>query len=151
MGNDITGYPVIIEQSVTWGDMDAHGHVNNVEYFRYMENARVEYYRRIDKYEFERKSGVALVLKETSCRFMSSLAYPDRIAIGARVKEITDRQIIMAYIILNIAQNKVAAIGEAIIVALDAGSKARVSIPDELKDRIRQLQQKQAADSRNSQ
>ena len=38
-------YPLIIEQVVTWGD--------NVIYFRYMENARVEFYRRIGKYELK--------------------------------------------------------------------------------------------------
>ena len=37
--------PLIIEQVVTWGD--------NVVYFRYMENARVEFYRRIGKYELK--------------------------------------------------------------------------------------------------
>ena len=46
-------YPLIIKQEVTRGDMGAHGHVNNVVYFRYMENARVERSRRIAKYEFE--------------------------------------------------------------------------------------------------
>ena len=28
---------------IRWGDMDAYGHVNNTVYFRYMEQARVEY------------------------------------------------------------------------------------------------------------
>lgn len=66
MERDLDRYPVVIEQSVTWGDMDANGHVNNVEYFRYMENARVEYYRRIGKFEFERQTGITLVLKSGS-------------------------------------------------------------------------------------
>jgi acyl-CoA thioester hydrolase len=28
---------------IRWGDMDAYGHVNNTVYFRYMEQARVEW------------------------------------------------------------------------------------------------------------
>ncbi len=27
-----------------WGDMDALGHLNHVQYLTYMENARVDYY-----------------------------------------------------------------------------------------------------------
>ena len=30
-------------QSIRWGDMDALGHVNNTVYFRYMEQARIEW------------------------------------------------------------------------------------------------------------
>ena len=140
MESDIAQYPVIIEQNVTWGDMDAHGHVNNVEYFRYMENGRIEYYGRIEKYEFERETGITLVLKDTSCKFISSLAYPDRIAIGARVKEIANSRMIMTYIIMNVSQNRVAAVGEATIVALNANDNTKVPIPAELKRRIQELQ-----------
>jgi acyl-CoA thioester hydrolase len=140
MENDIAQYPVIVEQNVTWGDMDAHGHVNNVEYFRYMENARIEYYRRIEKYEYEREAGITLVLKDTSCKFVSSLAYPDKIAIGTRVKEISTSGMIMTYIITNVSQNRVAAVGEATIVALNAKDNTKVPMPSELKRRIQHLQ-----------
>jgi len=33
-----------IQMKVAWGDMDAFGHVNNVSYARYFENARAEYF-----------------------------------------------------------------------------------------------------------
>ena len=32
-------------QSIRWGDMDAFGHVNNTIYFRYLEQARIEWLR----------------------------------------------------------------------------------------------------------
>ena len=42
-------------QPIRWGDMDALGHVNNTVYFRYMEQARIEwlfaYARRTARYE----------------------------------------------------------------------------------------------------
>ena len=134
-------YPLIIEQVITWGDMDAHGHVNNVVYFRYMENARVEFYRRIGKYEFEERSGITLVVKSTSCRYIASLSCPDRISIGARVTDIDDEQILMQYIIVNAGTNQVAALGEATIVSLQVGDSSKVPFPDELKARILELQQ----------
>ena len=127
-----------IEQVVTWGHRDANGHVSNVVYFRYMENARVEFYRRIGKYEFEARTGITLVVKSTSCRYIASLACPDRIAIGARVTEMNDEQILMQYIVVNAGMNQVAALGEAAIVALKSGD--RVPFPEELKARIRELQ-----------
>ena len=133
-------YPLIVEQAVTWGDMDAHGHVNNVVYFRYMENARVEFYRRIGKYEFEGRTGITLVVKSTGCRYISSLSFPDRIAIGARVTEMNNEQILMQYIVVNAGTNQVAALGEATIVAVRVADNSKVPFPEELKARIRDLQ-----------
>ena len=49
----LTGFPVVVAQAVVWGEMDAYRHVNNVVYFRYFENARIEYFRRIDWLRFE--------------------------------------------------------------------------------------------------
>ena len=136
----IEHYPLIIEQTVAWGDMDAYGHVNNVIYFRYMENARVEFYRRIGKYEFEERTGITLVVKSTSCRYVSTLACPDRIAIGALVTEMSDEQILMQYLVVNRGSGQVAALGEAAIVALKAADGARVPFPQELRANISELQ-----------
>ena len=33
----------VTKMPIRWGDMDAYGHVNNTVYFRYMEQARVEW------------------------------------------------------------------------------------------------------------
>ena len=44
-------YPVIVRQPIVWGDMDSYRHVNNVVYFRYFENARLEYFKQKTAYE----------------------------------------------------------------------------------------------------
>ena len=41
MMNELVQYPVIHEQAVAWGDMDAFGHVNNVLYYRYIESSLI--------------------------------------------------------------------------------------------------------------
>lgn len=138
----LENYPLIVEQPVTWGDMDAHGHVNNVVYFRYMENARVEFYRRIGKYEFEGRTGVTLVVKSTGCRFVAPLSWPDRISVGARVAEMNDEGILMHYLVVNAVTGRVAAVGEAAIAAVKSAD--RVAFPEELRERIRELQHERA-------
>lgn len=44
MQNEFKQYPVIHQQDVAWGDMDAFGHVNNVMYHRYVESTRIKYF-----------------------------------------------------------------------------------------------------------
>ena len=39
----------ITKMPIRWGDMDAYGHVNNTIYFRYMEQARVEWIEDMNK------------------------------------------------------------------------------------------------------
>lgn len=41
---ELIDYPVIYNQNVAWGDMDAFGHVNNTVYYRYIESARICYF-----------------------------------------------------------------------------------------------------------
>jgi YbgC/YbaW family acyl-CoA thioester hydrolase len=78
-------YPVVVRQAVVWGEMDSYRHVNNVVYFRYFENARLEYFRRLDWPDFEAQTGIGPILAATQARFRRALTYPDTIAITARL------------------------------------------------------------------
>jgi len=48
----------VIQLPVLWGEMDAYRHVQQRVYFRYSER-RLEYFRRLDWFEFERQTGSA--------------------------------------------------------------------------------------------
>lgn len=60
---------------IRWGDMDAQGHVNNTVYFRYMEQARLEWLAWLE----ERCGGFpgqGSVIVNASCTFLAPLTYP---------------------------------------------------------------------------
>ena len=63
---------------IRWGDMDAMGHVNNTVYFRYMEQARVEWIERIG-YPIDSQREEAAVVVNASCTFLLPLTYPGQI------------------------------------------------------------------------
>ncbi len=67
-------------QSIRWGDMDALGHVNNTVYFRYMEQARVEW---VDSLPRGRQAddGTGQVIVNASCTFLAPLVYPGDIEV----------------------------------------------------------------------
>lgn len=63
-----------------WGDMDAQGHVNNTIYFRYMEQARVEWLHEL----FPVRATDALlpiVIVNASCSFLRPLVYPGEVEV----------------------------------------------------------------------
>jgi len=59
---------------IRWGDMDAMGHVNNTIYFRYMEQARIAWFRSLGTRPGLQATGPILV--NASCTFMKELVYP---------------------------------------------------------------------------
>ena len=136
----LVGYPVVVEQAVVWGDMDSYRHVNNVVYFRYFENARLEYFRRLDWFTFEKETGVGPILATTQARFCKPLTYPDVILIAARVKEIGRDRFTLEHRIVSRRLAAVATEGEGTIVTYDYARGAKVSVPDEVRRRIAALE-----------
>ena len=63
-------------QSIRWGDMDAFQHVNNTLYFRYMEQARLEWLFALHARIGAMDPDVGSVIVNASCDFLLPLVYP---------------------------------------------------------------------------
>lgn len=70
---------------VRWGDMDAMGHVNNAQYFRYMETARVEWLCAIGC--APAADGQGPVIVNAFCNFYRQLSYPDQLLLTTYVSD----------------------------------------------------------------
>jgi acyl-CoA thioester hydrolase len=132
----LSGYPVIVEVPVAWGDMDAFGHVNNTMFFRYFETARIAYLERIG---FRGENGIGPILASTQCRFRRPLAYPDTVLVGARVSETAEDRFTHEYRLVSRALDDVAAEGSGVVVAYDYGAKTRCTIPHDVRARMEEL------------
>src|SRR5258707_13923072 len=86
----VAGWRVGIQLPVVWGEMDSYRHVNNVVYFRYLDSARLEYFRRLAWFEFERATGIGPILAATQARFRRPLTYPDTISVTSRVSSVAE-------------------------------------------------------------
>jgi acyl-CoA thioester hydrolase len=135
----LAGWPVIVEQSLAWGEMDAYGHVNNIVYFRYFENARLEYFRRLGWGMGTRPAGIGPILHSTQCRFRKPLEWPDRIATGARVSKLELDRFTIEHVIVS-ERCGVAAEGWGLIVTFDYAAGTKASVPSDLRQRIEQLE-----------
>jgi len=63
-----------IEVPLRWGDMDAMAHINNVAYFRLMEQARIEWFEQMGFATLPNEG--APILAHCSCDFVRALNYP---------------------------------------------------------------------------
>jgi acyl-CoA thioester hydrolase len=136
----LSGFPVVIEQAVIWGEMDAYRHVNNVVYFRYLENARLEYFRRIDWIAFERETGIGPILAATSAKFRKALTWPDTIRIGVRVIDVGADRFTLEHLIVSQQLGAVATEGQGVVVSYHYGEQKKVPLPAEIRRRIAELE-----------
>src|SRR5262249_50551547 len=120
--------------------MDSYRHVNNVVYFRYFESARLEYFRRLDWFEYEQQTGIGPILAATSARFRRPLTYPDTIWVAARVSALEEDRFTMEYRLVSRSLAVVAAEGTGLIVTYHYAQAKKVPIPQELRERISDLE-----------
>lgn len=66
------------EIPVRWGDLDALNHVNNVAYFRYQEEARVQF---LNDAGMSVPDNKIVILAHTSCDFIKPVFYPSTIMV----------------------------------------------------------------------
>jgi acyl-CoA thioester hydrolase len=79
------------EISVRWGDMDAYNHVNNVQYFRYLEELRVQW---MVQHKFmEEGTATRPVLVKSGVTFLKSALYPATLRVNLCLSEHSSRSI----------------------------------------------------------
>jgi acyl-CoA thioester hydrolase len=136
----LADFRVVIDQPVAWGDMDSFGHVNNVVYFRYFENARVEYFRRIGWWDYLSESGIGPIVGATQARFRRPVKYPDTLRAGAKVVSFGTDRFTVRHLLVSRTSGELVTEGDAVVVCIDYRANAKVTVPDELRKRIEDLE-----------
>ncbi|MFC3195100.1 acyl-CoA thioesterase [Marinicella sediminis] len=132
--------PVQVRLPVQWGEMDAFGHVNNTQYFKYFESARIAYFNAVGVMKDMQDKQLGPILAETSCRFKRPLVFPDDVLVGAGITEYHDYGFMMRYGIFSLGQNAVTSVGSGRIVMVDYNTGGKVKPDDELLAAIRTLE-----------
>ena len=136
----LTQFKVVIDQPVAWGDMDSFGHVNNVVYFRYFENARVEYFRRIGWWDYLAATGIGPIVAATQARFRRPVKYPDTLRAGAKIIEFASDRFTVRHRLVSRASGELVTEGDAVIVAIDYRRNEKVPLPAEIRRRFEAME-----------
>lgn len=116
-------YAFIYEQKMAWGDMDAFNHLNNVMYYRYAESARIGYLNALGLFS----EAVQVVLAQSSCQYLMPVVFPDTLKIGVRCQHLGNSSMVTRYAYYSEAQQAIVAIGEAVLVRLDAQTQQKLT------------------------
>lgn len=124
----------ITELPVLWGHMDALGHVNNANYFRYLEAGRIAYCTQVIPAHLE--AAAALVLADIQCSFLRQLQYPCTIEVGTRISRFGRRSMTADCAIYIKDDERPAATSKAVMVWFDFASSQSAPLPLELREAI---------------
>lgn len=123
-------------QPIRFGDMDALGHVNNTVYFRFMEQARIEWLFALT-HGAGYAGGQGPVIVNASCNFMAPLVYPGDVEVRMSLGH-PGRSSVGSYYDLGLGGRKYAE-GAAKIVWIDVATGRPVPLPDAVAAPLRAL------------
>ena len=138
---ELEDFPVQVHIPIQWGDMDAFNHVNNIQFFKYFESARIKYFEEIGMIDTMEKTGVGPILAKTSSQFLQPIKYPDKVIAGTMVPSIGKTSFVMEYVIYS-DKNGLSARGDAIIVTFDYNTSQKVPVPSEIIQAISKIENK---------
>ena len=140
MNELLKDFTVVVDLNIEWGDMDALQHVNNIEYFKYFQVARIAYFEKINSDSVFGETPIPLILASTQCKFIYPLTFPDSVSVGVRVDAMADQYFTMKYAVVSDKHQRLAAIGDAKVVMFDYVNNKKTSIPNEIRKTIIDLE-----------
>jgi acyl-CoA thioester hydrolase len=114
---------------VRYADIDAQRHVNNVQHFSYMEQARATYLLQLGLWEGEDFDAIGIILAEQRCTYHAPIPYGQALQVGVRTHRMGDKSIEMHYSIQDAQTHRELASGQATLVAYDYREQQSIPIP----------------------
>ena len=116
---------------IRWSDMDAMGHVNNVTYFRYMEQARISWFEQLLPRRDAAWKTTGIVIASASCNFRRAMTYPGTVEVKVYTAQPGGSSIGTYYELL--LENEIYADGAAAVVFIDMKTQKAKRIPEEIR------------------
>ncbi|MBL4690547.1 MAG: acyl-CoA thioesterase [Rhodospirillales bacterium] len=117
--------------SLRFSDQDSLGHINNVAYGAYVEQARVAL---IDALLRSRGEGIDYILANVQIDYHREMHFPGTVDVGARLLRIGTKSITTGYGLFKDGGN-VATAG-SVNVFFDPATRKSIAIPDSLRRRL---------------
>jgi acyl-CoA thioester hydrolase len=121
---------------IRWGDMDAYGHVNNTVYFRYLEQARIEW---ITSLGYSVAPGQeSMLMINGFCNFYQQLSYPGELILKTSTGAIGRSSLdVYTQMYLTTAPDAVVAEGGATMVWVDLNMNQSTPWPEHILQKLR--------------
>jgi acyl-CoA thioester hydrolase len=115
--------------SVRWGDMDSFKHVNNAQYLRYLEEARVQWLASIPGVSLSDR--ISPVLASSNVNYRQSIEWPSDIAVELSIERIGNSSLTMGHRMVAAKDDSMLySDGSVVMVWIDTQTGKSVPLPD---------------------
>lgn len=120
---------------IRWGDMDAMGHVNNTIYFRYLEQARIDWFEALGCPPDPLGQGPVII--NANCTFLRQLRYPGEIEVATWVGDLGRSSFQCLHEIRRVDDAlTLVAQGGAKVVWVDQRLEKSMTLPEAMRERL---------------
>jgi acyl-CoA thioester hydrolase len=127
-------------QRVRFGDLDAMQHMNNVEFLRFFETARIDWFSQVLPGHVPGSRGdFGFIFAECHVSYRAPAFFNDEIRTWIRPSEVKRSSIRLEFEMRVEADDRLVADGWGALVGYDYGAGAPRPLPDEVRARIESL------------
>lgn len=121
---------------VRFGDLDPMGHVNNVDFLRFFESARIAFHRRILDGQVigERPEGFGIVVAELHAAYQAPAYFDEELETAVRPADVGRSSYRIEF--ETRAGDRVVATGYAVLVGYDYSRNESTPLPDDVRGRL---------------
>jgi acyl-CoA thioester hydrolase len=126
-----------IVQRVRFGDLDAMGHLNNVEFLRYFETARIAYFQHaLPDHVPGRRRGFGFIFAECHINYRSPASFDEDIRVFVRPGELKRSSVRLDFQMRCDGDDRLVAEGYGVVVGYDYEAGRAQPIPEEVRERL---------------
>ena len=123
-------YPLLTPMTTRWRDDDVYGHMNNVVYYEYFDTAVNQWL--IESGALDVPGGPVIgLVAETSCRYLASVGFPDRLEVGLSALRIGRTSVVYGLGLFRAGAADAAALCRYVHVYVDAETRRPTPLPAE--------------------
>ena len=124
-----------VSVEVRFVDVDMMGHVNNANFFTFMEQGRILYFD--DVMGVNRADGeVSVILADAACSYEAPLFYKDWVDVWVRVARLGTKSFEQEYALVRQSDGLLAATGKTVTVAYNYHKERTIPLPEAWRARI---------------
>ena len=132
-------FPTFIEMPTRWMDNDAYGHMNNIVHYALIDTAVTDWQRNHGFFNEDHKC-LEFMVVESGCCYFSEAAYPDKIAIGLRIKKIGNTSWIYQAGLFREEDELCFALGFFTQVLVDCENRRPTPIPNTMREALKLIE-----------
>lgn len=126
-----------IDIYVRFCETDAAGHVNNISYFIYIEEARTKFIQAIG-FGREERENLDFIIATAQCDFVSQAYAHQTLKVATNVSRIGEKSFTLQHTIKAADTGAMVATGSAVIVCFNFQNQQSVTIPLQLRSALEQ-------------